>query len=128
MTTKTSAVAGAATGQKIAHTVGMETKRPRSGSDRRATRQGGRRASDGVQPGTRMEVGLGATVLWSGADGTRCWIAHESGRVVVAVSRETRDIRVELCESDKQASDWAAAWRREYDSGNDLTGGSSGTF
>jgi hypothetical protein len=75
-----------------------------------------------------MEVGLGATVLWSGPDGTRCWIAHESGRVVVAVSREARDIRVELCESDAQASDYAAAWRREYDSGSELTDGATGTF
>ncbi|MCU1386186.1 MAG: hypothetical protein JWL71_4883 [Acidobacteria bacterium] len=74
-----------------------------------------------------MEVGLGATVLWSGADGTRCWIAHESGRVIVAVSRDTRDIRVELCDSDAQATGWADAWRRQYDAGTELTPGSART-
>jgi hypothetical protein len=61
-----------------------------------------------------MEMGLAATLVWTQPDGTRCWIARQSERVIVAVSRESTQLRIELCEGDSKAIEWADAWRREY--------------
>lgn len=101
-------------GEEFAQDVTMETKRPRSGLDRRAAPSSGRRASDPAPSSTRMESGLSATIIWTQPDGTRCWIARQSDRVIVAVSRGDKEIRGELVDSDSQALDRANAWRREY--------------
>jgi hypothetical protein len=80
-------------------------------SERRQTLRGGRRESD---PAVPVGNPLLASVLWHLPDNTRCWLMRHKGKILVRVSRESRDLRIEVFESEPEAAAQADAWCIEY--------------
>jgi hypothetical protein len=83
---------------------------------RRATTRGGRRRTDTSD----ANVGTGrlsARVLWHLPDNTRCWVMQHNGRLMLRVSRDDRDLRIEVCDSEAEVAAQADAWILEYGAG-----------
>ena len=80
---------------------------------RRKTTRGGRRQTDttDVNPGTGR---LAASVLWHLPDNTRCWVMQHKGRLMVRVSRDDRDLRIEVFDTEAEVAAQADAWCLEY--------------
>jgi hypothetical protein len=92
------------------------TENRAEGSARRATTRGGRRRTDtaDANAGTGR---LSASVLWHLPDHTRCWVMQHKGRLLVRVTRQYRDLRIEVCESEVEVAAQAEAWCLEYGAG-----------
>jgi hypothetical protein len=81
------------------------------GIERRQTLRGGRRESDPAIAGGNP---LLASVLWSLPDNTRCWLMRHKGKILVRVSRESQDLRIEVFDSEAEAAAQSDAWCIEY--------------
>jgi hypothetical protein len=84
-----------------------------SGAVRRQTMRGGRRQTDTTEAG-RDTGRLSASVIWHLPDNTRCWVMRHKGRLLVRVSREDCDLRIEVFDTEEEAADQANAWCLEY--------------
>jgi hypothetical protein len=82
-----------------------------TGNQGRHTLRGGRRNTD---PAIAIGNPLRASVLWHLPDNTRCWTMHHKGKILVRVSRESQDLRIEVFDSEPEAAAQAAAWCLEY--------------
>ena len=80
-------------------------------SERRQTLRGGRRDSDPAIPGGNP---LLASVLWNLPDNTRCWMMRHKGKILVRVSRDAQDLRIDVFDSEAEAAVQADAWCIEY--------------
>jgi hypothetical protein len=91
----------------------MDEKRA-PGSNRRSNPDGGRRQTD--TPGQEPESPhrFSARVLWNLPDNTRCWMMEHKGRLLVRVSRDSEDLRIEVFDSQAEAAAQADAWCLEY--------------
>jgi hypothetical protein len=83
-----------------------------SGNERRQTRRGGRRAKDPAS--AHQGNPLLASVVWHLPDNTRCWVMQHKGRILVRVSRESEDLRIEVFDTEEEAAAQARAWHLEY--------------
>jgi hypothetical protein len=84
-----------------------------SGAVRRQTTRGGRRQTDTTEAGP--DTGrLSASVIWHLPDNTRCWVMRHKGRLLVRVSREDCDLRIEVFDTEEEAAAQADAWCLEY--------------
>ena len=80
---------------------------------RRTTTRGGRRRSDTTD--ANLGTGrLAASVLWHLPDHTRCWVMQHKGRLMVRVSRDDRDLRIEVFDTEAEVAAQADAWCLEY--------------
>ena len=80
---------------------------------RRTTTRGGRRQTDTAASGP--DTGrLAASVIWHLPDNTRCWVMRHKGRLMVRVSREDRDLRIEVFDTEEEAAAQADAWCLEH--------------
>jgi hypothetical protein len=84
-----------------------------SGAVRRRSTRGGRRQADTTEAGPDTSR-LSASVIWHLPDNTRCWMMRHKGRVVVRVSREDCDLRIEVFDSEVEAAAQSDAWCLEY--------------
>jgi hypothetical protein len=73
--------------------------------------RGGRRDSDPAIPAGNP---LLASVRWQLPDRTRCWLMRHKGKILVRVSRESHDLRIEVFDSEVEAAAQADAWCIEY--------------
>ena len=83
-----------------------------TGNERRQTLRGGRRETDPAIPAGNNP--LLASVLWHLPDNTRCWVMRHKGKILVRVSRESQDLRIEVFDSEAEAAAQADAWCIEY--------------
>jgi hypothetical protein len=80
---------------------------------RRTTTRGGRRRNDTTD--ANLGTGrLAASVLWHLPDNTRCWVMQHKGRLMVRVSRDDRDLRIEVFDTEADVAAQADAWCLEY--------------
>lgn len=75
--------------------------------------RGGRRQTD-TTDATSPSSPLSASVLWHLSDNTRCWVMEHKGRLMLRVSREDRDLRIEVFDTEAEAAAQADAWCLEY--------------
>lgn len=80
---------------------------------RRSEAEGGRRQTDPA-PRSSGNPRFSARVLWHLPDNTRCWVMEHKGRLMVRVSRESQDLRIEVFDSQAEAAAQADAWCLEY--------------
>jgi hypothetical protein len=85
---------------------------PARGNERRQTQRGGRRDVD--PPHTDSRNPLLASVLWHLPDNTRCWMMRHKDKILVRLSRESQDLRIEVFDSEAEAAAQADAWCLEY--------------
>ena len=90
----------------------MEEQRA-PGTGRRSEAEGGRRQTDPSPPASGNPR-FSARVLWNLPDNTRCWVMEHKGRLMVRVSRESQDLRIEVFDSQAEAAAQADAWCLEY--------------
>ena len=88
----------------------MEDQRA-PGNERRQAPRGGRRDTD---PAVATGNPLLASVLWHLPDNTRCWTMRHKGKILVRVSRESQDLRIDVFDSEAEAWAQADAWCIEY--------------
>ena len=82
-------------------------------SVRRTTKRGGRRRTDTTD--ANLGTGrLSASVLWHLPDNTRCWVMQHKGRLMLRVSRESTDLRIEMFDTEEEVAAQAEAWCFEY--------------
>jgi hypothetical protein len=91
----------------------MDEKRA-PGASRRSNPDGGRRQTDTSSHDSGSPHRFSARVLWHLPDNTRCWVMEHKGRLLVRVSRESRDLRIEVVDSQAEATAQADAWCLEY--------------
>jgi len=82
------------------------------GNERRQTQRGGRRDVD--PPLNNGGNPLLASVVWHLPDNTRCWVMRHKGKILVRLSRESQDLRIEVFDSEAEAAAQADAWCLEY--------------
>jgi hypothetical protein len=83
------------------------------GAVRRKTTRGGRRRSDTTD--ANLGTGrLAASVLWHLPDNTRCWVMQHKGRLMLRVSRDDRDLQIEMFDTEAEVAAQADAWCLEY--------------
>lgn len=85
-----------------------------SGTNRRSKPDGGRRQTDAGRPAPGSPHRFSARVLWHLPDNTRCWMMEYKGRILVRLSRESQDLRIEVFDSPAEAAAQADAWCLEY--------------
>lgn len=96
---------------------GLMDEQRASGSSRRSNPDGGRRQTDTTSQAPAVMHRFSARVLWQLPDNTRCWVMEHKGRILVRVSRENQDLRIEVFDSEAEAGAQADAWCLEYGAG-----------
>lgn len=91
----------------------MDEKRA-SKVNRRSKPDGGRRQTDTFTPEAAAPHRFSARVLWHLPDNTRCWMMEHKGQIMVRLSRESEDLRIEVFDTETEAAAQADAWCLEF--------------